>query len=295
MKIHLQGCGFLFLAALSLAGTCSCKAGGQKITDVQSGAATVSTLNCPVLEEKKLVEHRLTADEETRFSGPAVRAYIRARRENQFPSAVVVPPAEFNVVVEAGKDAIPFLLRRLSSVDEDMKQAAAIALERITNQSFLDQSYMRTSEKGLGTGAWEKVSAKYEEWWKSHRGLSRPEWLIEDTASQDIGQRRRAILELGEYHTSESQEALSKCLLDPKVQIDAAESLARLGDRRSIPVLATVLLPHDNPSVRNQGICLLQSLTGQTLGFDPNAPASSRAKAIDGWKLWIQQNYPGTR
>lgn len=288
----MQQCIVLILIVFLLAATCWCRSGRRKTSgggSSQVGAG--STLSCVAPKEKRLVEHRLTSVDETGFVGSAVRAYIRALRDNQSPSAAVLPPVEFNAVVDAGKDAVPFLLHQLSSGDPDIKVAAAIALQRITNELFFDYSDMQTNDKGSNTRAWGKVSSQYGEWWSKNRNLSRVQWLIDDIFSPDIAQRRRAILELSEYDTVDSRTALVKCLTDPIVQIDAATSLARLGDRRSIPALVAVLLPQDSPSVRWQGICLLKSLTGQTLGFEPNAPASSRAEAIGRWKLWIQQNY----
>lgn len=110
--------------------------------------------------------------------------------------------------------------------------------------------------------------------------------VIEDTGSRITGERRSAILQLASVNTKPSRDALRKCLRDPSVQIDAARSLASLGDHSSIPVLIDVLLPSENPSIRKDGICQLIHLTGKSFDFDPDGTPESRKKSIGEWNNW---------
>lgn len=242
-----------------------------------------------VKDVKKTKERAMTAADKANFTGPAVRDYIRAQHRMPSPGAIVLPPREFGAVVDAGKDAVPFLLRTLYGDDHEIKEAAAQALARITNKSYVDFQVAFGAKQDVRE--WKLAAAKYREWWEHHRMLSRADWLIEDTASPAVAERRSAVLQLASYDTSKSRDALQKCLSDPDVRIDAARSLAILGDPKAIPVLINIFLSHQNPAIRGDGICLLRSLTGQTFGFDPDAPASSRNEAINKWHIWARQNH----
>jgi hypothetical protein len=231
------------------------------------------------------MQEKLTTADEKKFTGEAVRAYVRALHRMPSPGAMVVTPPEFDKVVSAGKSSVPFLLRELSGEDEELRQAAILAIQLITNKSF--------GPYGNKPEDWRALAAGYQDWWQRHRMQSHVDWLIEDTHSPVLAEQRSAILQLGDYDTDKSREALRNCLSDPRVQVDAIRSLGRLGDNQVIPLLISVLLPHENPSIRKDGICLLEGLTGQTMGFNPESSASSRGEAVKRWKLWAaQRNMP---
>jgi hypothetical protein len=277
---------FLLAMMLLIGGQCN-PVNSESVHEGQGPDSKAMMLTCPSVKEvEKREERKMTAAEEANFVSRRVRDYIHAQREMPSPGAIVAPPSEFSAVVDAGKDAVPFLLRLLSGNDDDMRKAAAQALARITNKSFVDSRVVFGAKQD--PEGWKLAVAKYQEWWQQHRGTSRVEWLIEDTASPVPGQRRSAILQLRSYDTNESRNALRKCLGDPAVQIDAARSLAKLEDHTAIPVLFGVLLPDENPSIRKDGICLLIQLTGKSFDFDPDGTLGSRQSSIEKWKAWWQ-------
>ncbi|PYT67596.1 MAG: hypothetical protein DMG39_23375, partial [Acidobacteria bacterium] len=88
--------------------------------------------------------------------------------------------------------------------------------------------------------------------------------------------RRSAIQRLGTLGDPSAIPALRKLLDDRSVRLEVAVALAELGDHAAIPALISDFLTGDSISGRHQGICLLQRLTGQTMGFDPEAEQASR-------------------
>lgn len=90
--------------------------------------------------------------------------------------------------------------------------------------------------------------------------------------------------------------ALAACIAGcaGEASFDSPESAARLraiqraaaeNDRSSIPRLIE-MLDSDDPAVRILSIRTLESMTGQTLGYDPTAPSYERTPAVDRWQEW---------
>jgi hypothetical protein len=78
------------------------------------------------------------------------------------------------------------------------------------------------------------------------------------------------------------------------VSFDSPDSAARLraiqraaaeDDRSSIPKLIE-MLDSDDSAVRLLSIRTLESMTGQTLGYDPFAPSYERTPAVNRWQEW---------
>ena len=72
---------------------------------------------------------------------------------------------------------------------------------------------------------------------------------------------------------------------NPAAKLYAIEQAAREGDRRP-ETLASIVeqLDSDDPVVRLLAITALERLTGDTLGYEYDAPASERRPAIRRWQ-----------
>jgi hypothetical protein len=88
--------------------------------------------------------------------------------------------------------------------------------------------------------------------------------------------------------------AATLCGCAGEVSFDSPDSAARLraiqkaaadDDRSSIPKLIE-MLDSDDPAVRLLSIRTLESMTGQTLGYDPIAPSYERTPAVNRWQEW---------
>jgi hypothetical protein len=80
---------------------------------------------------------------------------------------------------------------------------------------------------------------------------------------------------------------------DPHARLRAVQRAAASGDRSSIPALIN-LLSSDDAAERMLAIRSLESMTGQTLGYDHAAPPEARREAAGRWAAWYaQQQKPG--
>lgn len=75
--------------------------------------------------------------------------------------------------------------------------------------------------------------------------------------------------------------------VDPQERTLAALEAARTGDRSAVPNLIEQLESED-PAERMVAIRTLESLTGQTLGYDHAASEPQRTQAIVRWKEWAR-------
>ncbi len=73
----------------------------------------------------------------------------------------------------------------------------------------------------------------------------------------------------------------------PAARIDAILEAARSGDRSAIPDLI-VMLDADDPLTRLLSIQTLEDLTGQTLGYEHDAPEFERSEAVGRWVRWYE-------
>jgi|SRR5215469_1203245 len=112
------------------------------------------------------------------------------------------------------------------------------------------------------------------------------EWLT-------IGQIQRsaAVWRIGRQ-ASHMVEAIS----DPDIggnrfnHQDLYAALARLGDGHAVPYLIDVLLTNDMESYRSEGLRFLKYITGETMGYDPEASVETRDESIKKWREWWEQN-----
>ena len=72
----------------------------------------------------------------------------------------------------------------------------------------------------------------------------------------------------------------------PEARIGALERAAATDDRSSIPHCVENL-SSDDAAVRMAAAGALRKLTGESLGYRFDAPASDRAAAIERWRTWV--------
>lgn len=80
----------------------------------------------------------------------------------------------------------------------------------------------------------------------------------------------------------------------PKARARAVAMAAAERDASAIPDLIQALDDSD-PVVRSWAIRALEEITGQRLGYDPNAPQAVRDDAVDRWVSWrLAERQPDT-
>jgi HEAT repeat protein len=73
------------------------------------------------------------------------------------------------------------------------------------------------------------------------------------------------------------------------VRLSAAKELGVLGDRTAVPALIEALAD-DRSAVREEALVAHQTLTGETLKFEPHASDSERTKRVRDWRDWWAKN-----
>lgn len=74
---------------------------------------------------------------------------------------------------------------------------------------------------------------------------------------------------------------------DPAARLRAIHRAASENDRASIPELIK-MLESDDPAIRLLSIRTLESMTGQTMGYDAVAPSYERTPAVNRWTEWYK-------
>lgn len=113
------------------------------------------------------------------------------------------------------------------------------------------------------------------------------EFLRRQMATQPSPFREMALVALGSALGREALPELVPHLThqEPAMRLAAAEALADLGDRRSLPVLIDLLNAEDVKH-RQKSAMVLRALTGQRLSYSAHLPEKSRANAIQAWQQW---------
>ena len=83
---------------------------------------------------------------------------------------------------------------------------------------------------------------------------------------------------------------------EPAARNAAIVQAARGNDQSRIPDLIR-MLRSDDPATRLLASEALESMTGQTMGYDPEGPEVERLAAIDRWREWdrIRASQPSLR
>ena len=71
----------------------------------------------------------------------------------------------------------------------------------------------------------------------------------------------------------------------PAARVEAILDAAERGDRSALPDLIA-MLDSDDPLARMLAIRTLEDMTGQTLGFEHDAPEFERSEAVGRWVEW---------
>ncbi len=104
-------------------------------------------------------------------------------------------------------------------------------------------------------------------------------------------QREAAVLAL---RFALGKEALPELLpmlghAEPSMRLAAAEALADLGIRESLPVLVE-LLESPQAMQRRRSVSILRAVTGQRFGFSAFSPEESREPAAKAWRNWLNEH-----
>ena len=102
---------------------------------------------------------------------------------------------------------------------------------------------------------------------------------------------------LGAVGSDEVTQSLEARLDDPNasVRVVAAQSLARLGDSSGVPTLIRtlerddVMIGHPPELTSDYAVQVLRSVSGEQFGFDSSAPAYERARAVERWQEWWEE------
>lgn len=76
---------------------------------------------------------------------------------------------------------------------------------------------------------------------------------------------------------------------NPAAKMHATVEAARTGDRAAVADIVQ-LLDSDDPAVRLLAITALQRLTGETLGYEYDAPRYHRDAAVQRWVRAVEMN-----
>jgi len=188
-------------------------------------------------------------------------------------------PEDFRIVVAMGKPAVEPLIRLLQDDIACARGAAALALTRITHRQYATLAVYLGNDAASSLARRNAVS-QYVEFWQRQGSVTRNQWLISDLKSGDREYAKAAAIELGELRATEAIPDLRALLSDSAMSFYAAGALGRLGDTMAVPIIVDRYLTHAVKAFRREGIDLLRSLVGETLGFDPDAPAVVRDSAV---------------
>jgi hypothetical protein len=214
------------------------------------------------------------------FIGPKVRAFASSVNAIQSPGQIAAEPGEFTAAVGCGKQAVPRLIPLLLDNDENIANAARLALEIITNKSFGNSPYIVPR-----TEASREVAKQYRDWWEKNEEKSITDWLIADlNGNEKVA--RRAISKLGDLGDKSAIPALRSILPNSRLRADAALALARLGDAQAVPILIDDFLASESEPLRKTGFCHLYQLTGETFDYDPASTPKARTTSITNWRNW---------
>ena len=124
--------------------------------------------------------------------------------------------------------------------------------------------------------------------------------LMEALRRPDPLSRWAAAAALGELESAAASEALAKALEDSNVsvRIRAAQSLLKLNDARGVPVLIEalksdeVMIGHPPELALDYANQVLESVTGESVGFRGDADPAETNAAIEQWTKWWEENKP---
>jgi hypothetical protein len=228
------------------------------------------------------------------FCNDSVRNYAKCSgRPHNASLFVAKPPKEFMDVVNIGKPIVPILIQLMDCNNEYIRCAAYDALTRITNKRFGNFRIYRNNKKN-GIKLRKKAINTWNHWWDLNKEGSYQDWITADLYSSNKITRISAILITGENNYTSAIPHLINLLENQDMSFYATESLARMQNPHAIPYLVDLYLTQDNSGYRKSGISYLISLTGTSLGYDPNSEKMKREKAIQRWRQKIEDTQCAT-
>jgi len=245
------------------------------------------------IDNKEMIEQCIEA-----FAGPEMRNYIQTIRSASGTSVTYyVPRPEALIrVLEIGKDAVPYLTELLRRSDEGIRMAALQALWEITSKHYGFEDVTDFSCTAIVMGRWPHVIESWRRWWDAYKDRSEFEWLSEQIKNGSPSDKYSAVRRFGELGDKRAIPLLVEGISDPDIggnrfnhQVLYA-ALARLGDAHAVQYLIDVLLTNDIKSFRFDGLRFLKDITGETIGYDPEASVEARSESIKKWREWWEQN-----
>ena len=217
------------------------------------------------------------------YSDEAV-SFFRAMGETRdSPTHISIPPAGYDQVIDCGADIVPELVNMLEGDVPEVRAGAFDALVGITNEAFGDFDTFLAPEHGDKR---QEAVRQWREWWRWASGKPTSEWFMEDLVHGDRSAKIRAISKLERIGGPGEIDALRQALHDPDVAMQAAHSLALLGDISAMPFLIELYLDDESESIREEGIQLARRLSRQDFGFRADGSESDREIAIRKWAEW---------
>lgn len=123
------------------------------------------------------------------------------------------------------------------------------------------------------------------------------EWraVLRQTSSDSSLRKLNAIMQLSEpdrnswllEHRNLWQDDVAAALADSDqlVRRTAARLLARVDDRRAVPILLDLMV--NGPEFTRRSVWLnVKRLSGETISYDPTWPATNRAESVQRWREW---------
>ncbi len=154
------------------------------------------------------------------------------------------------------------------------------------------EDILRATDSGNAHVLADAVTALVE------RGRDAAGPLTEALRSDKVLTRWTAVAALAQIADPQSAPALAATLDDPNlsVRVYGAYALARLGDGRGVPSLIAaldsdeVMINHPPELVAGFANAALESISGRSFGFDPDASPATRGAITQQWKQWWAEN-----
>jgi len=226
----------------------------------------------------------------TFMQSPDVREWAQAQY-GSWRSGSVMQPEEMAAIHSCEGLAVGSLVAcLLADSVGSLKAATCHVLTEITGRRFGDcAGFLRDNPSATTVHV---TAQDWQKWWASNSQKTRLQWLEDAVSDTNCETRAYAAAQLGALGDKHAVRALRNALTASRgnLQYQLTESLAELGDSSAIPYLVELYLTHETDIFRKQGIRLLMKLTGQDMGYAPEASLAKRKAAIQRWKQWLKQH-----